>query len=256
VSAPTRVPRLEPKLNGRSCHEVCVVSSTVFLHALTGRLDRCPFGRLFGTVTCRVDDVDCRSRKSVPRTQRGWIRPPAMGRFRSRALSFGLQQYLRQAFAVKRTGLPCSQCHDAVILRVPSQLARFLPPCWAERHPFAGGSDRRSYAFFAPGAVRHPLRPFLRHWFAARASQTCRRAFAAAYRDGPSALGALSPHDAAMSVHYRTYVWTSGWSKKRTSDPIQNILEIVTVAFPGPMSRPTDCKLPVALSAGSGSTPI
>jgi glycosyltransferase involved in cell wall biosynthesis len=48
-------------------------------------------------------------------------------------------------------------------------------------HPYAAEVVGDPYDTFAPGAVRHPLRPLFRWWFARQLRRHCRQAFAAAY---------------------------------------------------------------------------
>jgi glycosyltransferase involved in cell wall biosynthesis len=68
------------------------------------------------------------------------------------------------------------------MLRVPSNLASVLVPTLVRRgQPFAVEVVGDPYDAFSPGAVKHPLRPFLRRWFARELRQHCRQAFAAAY---------------------------------------------------------------------------
>jgi glycosyltransferase involved in cell wall biosynthesis len=65
---------------------------------------------------------------------------------------------------------------------VPSNLACVLIPTLLRRgQPFALEVVGDPYDAFSPGALKHPLRPFLQHWFARELRQQCRRAIAAAY---------------------------------------------------------------------------
>jgi glycosyltransferase involved in cell wall biosynthesis len=94
----------------------------------------------------------------------------------------GPAQYLRKARQVTRAARKTMTEHDAVILRASAQLATcIVPMLWRTRHPYGlevvGDPDEA----FAPGAIRHPLRPFFR-WRARRMlKQQCARACAAAY---------------------------------------------------------------------------
>lgn len=94
----------------------------------------------------------------------------------------GPVQFAKKAFAVKRAVQRAVSPDDAVILRIPSNLANWLMPVLQRR--------RQKYAVevvgdpldvYAPGAVKHPLRGFFRWWFHNRQVAQCAGAFAASY---------------------------------------------------------------------------
>jgi glycosyltransferase involved in cell wall biosynthesis len=94
----------------------------------------------------------------------------------------GPRDYLRKAIAVRKSVVNGAGRADAIMLRVPSNLASVLVPTLVRRgQPFAVEVVGDPYDAFSPGAVKHPLRPFLRRWFARELRQHCRQAFAAAY---------------------------------------------------------------------------
>ncbi len=94
----------------------------------------------------------------------------------------GPREYLKKAVAVRKSVIEGVGPTDAVMLRVPSNLASVLVPTLVRRgQPFAVEVVGDPYDAFSPGAVKHPLRPFLRRWFARELRQHCREAFAGAY---------------------------------------------------------------------------
>ena len=94
----------------------------------------------------------------------------------------GPWQYARRARQVRSAIRGAVDPKDAVILRVPSQLASILAPSLrARKHPFAVEVVGDPYDVFAPGAVRDPLRPALRQLFVRRLRQQCRHAVSALY---------------------------------------------------------------------------
>ncbi|HEV8001551.1 MAG TPA: glycosyltransferase family 4 protein [Planctomycetaceae bacterium] len=94
----------------------------------------------------------------------------------------GPREYLRKVIAVRKSVVRGVGRSDAVMLRVPSNLASVLVPTLVRRsQPFAVEVVGDPYDAFSPGAVKHPLRPFLRRWFARELRQHCRQAFAGAY---------------------------------------------------------------------------
>jgi glycosyltransferase involved in cell wall biosynthesis len=71
---------------------------------------------------------------------------------------------------------------DAVILRVGSQLATCMAPAlWRTGRPYGLEVVGDPHDAFAPGAIRHPLRPFFRWRNARQLRQQCARACGAAY---------------------------------------------------------------------------
>jgi glycosyltransferase involved in cell wall biosynthesis len=94
----------------------------------------------------------------------------------------GPREYLKKATAVRKSVIAGAGTADAIMLRVPSNLASVLVPTLVRRgQPFAAEVVGDPYDAFSPGAVKHPLRPFLRRWFARELRQHCGQAFAAAY---------------------------------------------------------------------------
>ena len=82
----------------------------------------------------------------------------------------GPGEYLRKARAVRRAVRQSIDPADAVILRVPSNLAGLLFPLLRRSgHPYAVEVLGDPYDVFAPGAVRHPLR----RWFRAASHGPC-----------------------------------------------------------------------------------
>ena len=71
---------------------------------------------------------------------------------------------------------------DAVILRVASQVAACLEPLLRRAgHPYGVEAVGDPYDAYAPGAVRHPLRPFFRWWFPRQLRRMCTGACGALY---------------------------------------------------------------------------
>ena len=71
---------------------------------------------------------------------------------------------------------------DAVILRVPGQIANCIEPLLRRTgHPYAVEVVADPFDVFAPGSVKHPLAPFFRWWSPRQLRRVCRNAFAASY---------------------------------------------------------------------------
>ncbi|MEO0688555.1 MAG: glycosyltransferase family 4 protein, partial [Cyanobacteria bacterium J06649_11] len=94
----------------------------------------------------------------------------------------GPWQYLLQSRQVKHTVRNAIKPSDAVILRVSSQIATCLYPYLLKKgHPYAVEVVADPYDVFAPGSIKHPLRPYFRwtSWY--QLKQECAKAIAAAY---------------------------------------------------------------------------
>jgi glycosyltransferase involved in cell wall biosynthesis len=71
---------------------------------------------------------------------------------------------------------------DAVIMRIGSMLANCLEPVLEQKgRPYGVEVVGDPYDVYAPGTIRHPLRPFLRQYFSQAQRRQCARAIGAAY---------------------------------------------------------------------------
>jgi glycosyltransferase involved in cell wall biosynthesis len=126
-------------------------------------------------VVARVRDV----RKAAPDWQR------ADGRSVSFAAIpdyLGPRQYLMRIRQVRAAARGAIGAEDAVILRASSQIADVIYPLIRRQgRPYGVEVVSDPYDVFAPGSVRHPLRPFFRWLFPYRLRQHCANAAAACY---------------------------------------------------------------------------
>lgn len=166
--------------------KVCVVLEHRFAQTPDGRVwTDGPFPYSFWTrylavfdgvrVVARVRSVDGPPPAAVPADGAGVAFAPI-------PYFVGPWSYVRQAGAVRRAMARAIAADDAVILRVPSTLAAVAFRLLARRRqPYAVEVVGDPYDAFAPGAVRHPLRPFFRWRFARDLRRHCRQAAVAAY---------------------------------------------------------------------------
>lgn len=91
---------------------------------------------------------------------------------------------------------------SAVHLRVPAMLSGDLLTCLPVHYPYGVEVVGDPYDVFAPGGVKHPLRPFFRRWFAARLRRQCARAAAAAYVTEHALQRRYPPAPDAFTTHY------------------------------------------------------
>jgi glycosyltransferase involved in cell wall biosynthesis len=110
---------------------------------------------------------------------------------------FEYWQKQREVYRVVRGAV--KRC-DAVIMRVASQLANCLfPVLRREGRPYGLEVVGDPWDVFAPGTIRHPLRPLFRAYFSTQLRRQCHRASGVAYvtrhtlqRRYPGAFGAYS----------------------------------------------------------------
>lgn len=94
----------------------------------------------------------------------------------------GPAQFLWQASSIRRAVRQSMGPTDAVIMRVSSMLANCLEPeLYAAGRPFGLEVIGDPHDVFAPGAVKHPMRPFFRWWFARSLRRQCLRAAGVSY---------------------------------------------------------------------------
>jgi glycosyltransferase involved in cell wall biosynthesis len=118
----------------------------------------------------------------------------------------GPWQYLLKRKAVRAAVQRGLGSHDAVILRVGSELANLAWPALSRRdRPYAVEVVGDPWDVFGPGVVRHPLRPFLRRYFRWHLARQCANAAAAAYVTERT-LQRRYPASRGRSVAYSTAV--------------------------------------------------
>jgi glycosyltransferase involved in cell wall biosynthesis len=91
----------------------------------------------------------------------------------------------------------------ALIMRVPSHLADILTSVVGiGSRPYGIEVVGDPYDVFAPGSVRHPLRPFFRWLFSRSLRRQCANACAAAYVTGKTLQRRYPPSPQAFTTHY------------------------------------------------------
>jgi glycosyltransferase involved in cell wall biosynthesis len=126
----------------------------------------------------------------------------------------GLFGYLKKRADVRRAIAASIRPHDAVILRVPGQVstcaAAFLR---RTGQPYAVEVVGDPFDVFAPGAVRHPLRPLFRHLFRYRLKKQVRAAAAASFVTArvlqeryPARPGAVATHYSSVELPDEAFV--------------------------------------------------
>ena len=127
----------------------------------------------------------------------------------------GPWQYLRRARAIRRIARSALGSDSAVILHVSSQIANVLESAFHEGRPYGVQVVGDPYDVFAPGTVRHALRPFFRWWFSHHLRRQCVGACAVSYvtqfslqRRYPPASGAFATFFSDVHLDEEAYVST------------------------------------------------
>ena len=115
----------------------------------------------------------------------------------------GSWQYLWRVRQVQRAAVNAVSANDAVILRVSSRIATCIEPLLRRTgHPYGVEVVSDPYDVFAPGSVRHPLRPFFRWLFPRQLRRQCAGACAATYVTEHALQRRYPPAVSAFSTHY------------------------------------------------------
>lgn len=115
----------------------------------------------------------------------------------------GPWQYLLKFREIQKAAINAVSKKDAVILRVPSQIATSIQNYLSrDNYPYGLEVVGDPYDVFAPGAVKNPLRPFFRWWFTLQLKRQCANACAVSYVTEKALQSRYSPSPEAFSSHY------------------------------------------------------
>ena len=115
----------------------------------------------------------------------------------------GPQQFLLRAPGILARARKAVQNGDALIFRAPSLLGDWMVPGLGKRkRPYGVEVVTDPYDVFSANAVKHPLRPFFRWWFARSLRRECARACAAAYVTERALQRRYPPGPRAFTTHY------------------------------------------------------
>ncbi len=165
-----------------------------------------PFGHSFFGRYLRVfDQVRVVARLAeAAQAEPYWVRADGEGvGFRAFPYYVGPRQYLARRGEIRRAAAGLLPPGEAVILRVPSQLAVSLAPTVRkQRRPYAVEVVGDPYDAFAPGTHRHPLREAFRRHGLFHQKKLCRQAAAAAYVTEHALQRRYPPGPDAFTTHY------------------------------------------------------
>jgi glycosyltransferase involved in cell wall biosynthesis len=119
----------------------------------------------------------------------------------------GVSGFVKHYLSLKRAISEALAQAEAVQLRIPDFISDQVWYALAPLRPHGVEVIGDSYDVFAPGSVRHPLRPFFRWWFTCILRRQCMGASAAAYvteyalqRRYPAAAGVFSTHYSSIEL--------------------------------------------------------
>ena len=145
----------------------------------------------------------------------------------------GPAAFLPRAPAVYRTIARALEDVDGAIIKVPSLLGSVVERVQRRRRrPFAVQVVADPIDAFAPGSIRHPLRPFFRLWFARELRRQCRKAALAAYVTEEALQEKYPPGEGVESTHFSDVELPpeAFLEAPRPLDEIEPPLRLVTVA--------------------------
>ncbi|MBI4874085.1 MAG: glycosyltransferase family 4 protein [Acidobacteria bacterium] len=112
----------------------------------------------------------------------GWVRATGPGIFGRPVPDFtGPWEYVRRYAAVRGVLRHAISEAHAIHLRIPCTIGSEIWKRLPSGRPYGLEVVADPFDSFAPGSVRHPLRPLFRRWFSAELRRQCRHALAAAY---------------------------------------------------------------------------
>jgi glycosyltransferase involved in cell wall biosynthesis len=128
----------------------------------------------------------------------------------------GPWQYARRYFRVREALHAAVSADDAVLLRLPAQIATTMAPSiYRSGRPYGVEVVGDPYDVFAPGAVTHPLRPYFRRSYTRAQRQQVSRAAAVSYvtsetlqRRYPANPGAYTTHYSSVELPEEAFVNT------------------------------------------------
>lgn len=93
----------------------------------------------------------------------------------------GFSEYIQSYIQLRRAIFNALKDSSALQLRVPCAIGSLIIQSLKKGRPYGLEVVGNPYDVFAPGAVRHPLRPAFRWWFTRQLRQQCLNACATAY---------------------------------------------------------------------------
>ena len=191
---------------------VAVVLEHRFLHMADGTVwTDGPFGYSFFSRYLTVfDSVRVVARVSKARVSKTPDGAPGLIRAGGAGVSFfpmpyyvGPAQYLLKCWSLYQAARQAVRAADAVILRVPSQIATCVAGTLRQRgHPFGLEVVGDPWDSFAPGSHAHRMRPLFRWHYTRRLARQCREAGGVSYVTATALQARYAAKPDAFTTHY------------------------------------------------------
>ena len=142
----------------------------------------------------------------------------------------GPTQFVRNYATIKHIIHQAVANAEAIQLRLPCTIGTEVWRLLERYRPYGIEVIADPYDMFAPGAVKHPLRPFFRWWFSHQLRCQCIRACAAAYVTEYALQRRYPAKTATLSTHYSSIVLDDiAFSSVPCSCQITKPLTLITV---------------------------
>lgn len=133
----------------------------------------------------------------------------------------GPAEFAKNALVLEKALKSAVSPVDAVIMRIGSMLAARVEPVLTSRgQPYGVEVVGDPYDVFARGAVSHPLRPFLRWYFARQVRSFCARAAAVGYVTATALQRRYPPNPKAFTTHYSSIDLDSESFRQRSAESL------------------------------------
>jgi glycosyltransferase involved in cell wall biosynthesis len=141
--------------------------------------------------------------KPQPVPPRGWNMASGPG-IKAVPLPYyeGPWAFVKNYVSIKRAIGKALSNAEAIQLRIPCTIGGEVWRALPSQRPYGVEVVTDPYNVFAPGSVRHPLRPFFRWWFARQLRRQCAGACAAAYVTEHALQRRYPPGPSAYTTHY------------------------------------------------------
>ncbi len=117
----------------------------------------------------------------------------------------GLSQFLQRSVQIKsriRAAVSKQKGRAAFIARTGNMGSLLIKELLKSGHPYGIEVVSDPFDVFAPGAIRHPLRPLFRIWFSRCLRQQCYRSCAVSYVTERALQKRYPPHVDSFTTHY------------------------------------------------------
>lgn len=125
----------------------------------------------------------------------------------------GPKEFVKNYTSIRKAIAKALAGAEAIQLRLPCTIGTEVCNSLPSGRPYGVEVVGDPYDTFAPGAIKHPLRPFFRWWFQRELQLQCAKACAAAYvtehalqRRYPPAISAFSTHFSSIDLPNSTFV--------------------------------------------------